>query len=75
MNLGSRVYYIGAVGGVHCSLIEGIAPDQGGDVDLVPYGSSLLVINSNILFLDLHGSILNSKLETKNRLNINFSTD
>jgi hypothetical protein len=28
-NFGSRANYIGASGGAHCPLIEGIAPDQG----------------------------------------------
>jgi hypothetical protein len=62
MNVGSRAHYIGASGGVYCPLIEGIAPDQGGEVDLIPCGPSPLEINSNILPLDLHESILNLKL-------------
>jgi hypothetical protein len=49
VNVGSRAHYIGAEGGAHYPLIEGIAPDQGGELDLVPCGSSLLEINSNIL--------------------------
>jgi hypothetical protein len=40
MNLDSRAYYIGADGGAHYPLIEGIVPDQGGEVDLVPCGPS-----------------------------------
>jgi hypothetical protein len=75
VNVGSRAHYIDAGGGACCPLIEGIAPDQGGELDLVPCGPSPLEINSNILPLDLHGSILNSKLETKTRMNIHFSTD
>jgi hypothetical protein len=42
---------------------------------LGPFDQAHLKINSNILSLDLHESILNSKLETKIRLNINFSMD
>jgi hypothetical protein len=61
--------------GPHCPLIEEIAPDQGGELDLIPCGPSLLEINSNILPLDLHESILNLKLETKIRMNIHFSID
>jgi hypothetical protein len=75
VNVGSRAHYIGTGGGAHCPLIEGIAPDQDREVDLVPCGSSLLEINSNILPIDLHVSILNSKLKTKIRLNIHFLTD
>jgi hypothetical protein len=75
VNLGSRAHYIGADDVAHCPWIEGITLDQGREVDLVPCGPSQLEINSNILPLDLHGSILNSKLETKTRLNIHFSTD
>jgi hypothetical protein len=75
MNVSSHAYYIDVGGGAHCPLIEGIAPDQGGELDLVPCGLSPLEINSNILPLDLHKSILNSKLETKIRMNIHFSTD
>jgi hypothetical protein len=75
VNLGSCVHYIGVSGGAHYPLLEGIAPDQGREVDLVPCGPSPLEINSNILPLDLYGSILNSKLETKTRLNIHFLID
>jgi hypothetical protein len=75
VNVGSLAHYIDADGGAHFPLIEGIAPDQGRKLDLVPCGLSPLEINSNILPLDLHRSILNLKLETKTRLNIHFSTD
>jgi hypothetical protein len=75
VNIGSRAHYIDAGGGAHCPLIEGIASDQSGELDLVPCGLSSLEINSNILPLDLYGSILNSKLETKTIINIYFSTD
>jgi hypothetical protein len=75
VNVDSRAHYIGAGGGAHCPLIEWIAPDQGGEFDLVPCGPSPLNINSNILPLDLHGSILNSKLKIKIRINIHFTTD
>jgi hypothetical protein len=74
VNIGSCVYYIGAGSMAHCPLFEGIAPDQGREVDLVPCGLSLLKINFNILPLHLYESILNLKLETKTRLNIHFST-
>jgi hypothetical protein len=75
VNVGLCVYYIGICGGAHCPLIEGIASDQGGELDLVPCDPSTLKINSYILLFDLHGSILNSKLETKTRMNIHFSID
>jgi hypothetical protein len=48
MNIGSHAHYIDAGGRAHCPLIEGIAPDPGGEVDLVLYGPSPLEINSNI---------------------------
>jgi hypothetical protein len=47
VNVGSRVHYIDVNGGTHCPLIEGIAPDQGRELDLVPCGPSPLEINSN----------------------------
>jgi hypothetical protein len=75
VNLDSCAHYIGAGGGYHYPLIEGIAPDQDREVELVPCGLSPLKINFNILSLVLHESILNSKLKTKIRLNIHFSTD
>jgi hypothetical protein len=75
VNVSSRAHYIDAGGGANCPLIEGIALDQGGELDLVPCGPSPLEVNFNILPLDLHGSILNSKLETKTRMNIYFSID
>jgi hypothetical protein len=74
MNFGSRVLSYSRYGVTHCPLIEGVAPYQGGELDLTPYGPSPLEINSNILPLDLHGSILNLKLETKTRMNIHSST-
>jgi hypothetical protein len=75
VNFDSRALSYRHCGGTHCPLIERIAPDQGGELDLVPCGPSQLEINSNILPLDLHVSILNSKLEIKIRINIYFSTD
>jgi hypothetical protein len=75
VNFGSCALSYRRCGGAHCPLIEEIAPDQDEELDLVPCGPSLLEINSNILPLDLHGSILNSKLETKTRMNIHFPTD
>jgi hypothetical protein len=75
MNVGSHAHYIDAGGGARCPLIKGIAPNQDGELDLVPCGPSLLEINSNILSLDFHGSILNSKLETKTGMNIHFSIE
>jgi hypothetical protein len=61
VSVGSHAHYIDTGSGTHCPLIEGIAPNQGGEVDLIPCGPISLEINSNILPLDLHGSILNSK--------------
>jgi hypothetical protein len=75
VNLSSRAHYIGVGGGSHYPLIEGIAPNQGMGSGLGPLWPSPLEINSNILHLDLHGPILNSKLKTKIRLNIYFLTD
>jgi hypothetical protein len=46
---------------------------MGGGFD--PLWPSPQEINSNMLPLDVHGSILNSKLETKTRLNTLFSID
>jgi hypothetical protein len=63
VNVGSHAHYIDADGGAHCPLIEGIAPDQDGELDLVPCGPSPLEFNSNILSLDLYISILNLKLK------------
>jgi hypothetical protein len=75
VNVGSRAHYIGAGGGTYCPLIERIALDQGGELNLVPCGPSPLEITSNILPFDLQGSILNSKLKIKIRMNIYFSID
>jgi hypothetical protein len=47
VNLDSSAHYIVADGGAHYPLIEGIAPDQSREVDLVPCGPNLLEINSN----------------------------
>jgi hypothetical protein len=64
VNCDSCAHYIGVGDGTHYPLIEGIALDQGREVDLVLCGSSPLEINSSIPPFDLHGSILNIKLET-----------
>jgi hypothetical protein len=73
INFGSHVHYIGADDGVHCPVIEGAAPNQGMGGRLGTLWPSPLDINSNIPPINLHGSILNSKLETKIRLSIYFS--
>jgi hypothetical protein len=56
-------------------LIKGLSSIRAWGGGLGPFDQAHLEINSNILPLDLHGSILNSKLETKTRLNIHFLTD
>jgi hypothetical protein len=65
VNVGSHAYYIGDGGGVHCPLIEGIAYDQGGELDLIPCEPNLLEINSNrckAIEDDLSLSIIDLKL-------------
>jgi hypothetical protein len=47
VNLDSSAHYIVTGGGADYPLIEGIAPDQSREVDLVPCGPSPLEINSN----------------------------
>jgi hypothetical protein len=51
VNVGSHAHYIATGGEAHYPLIEAIAPDQVGEVDLVPYDSSLLKINLNMCLL------------------------
>jgi hypothetical protein len=61
--------------GAHCPLIDEMPTIRtwGGGLD--PFDQAHLEINFNIVLIDLHGFILNSKLETKIRLNIYFSID
>jgi hypothetical protein len=58
-NFGSRAHYIGAGSGAHCPLIKGLLPIRTWGGGLGHFDQAHLEINSNILPLDLHGSILN----------------
>jgi hypothetical protein len=51
VNVGSHAHYIATDGEAHYPLIEAIAPDQVGKVDLVPCDSSPLKINLNMCLL------------------------
>jgi hypothetical protein len=74
-NFDSRVHYLGGGGGAHCPLIKGVPPIRAWGGGVGHFDQAHLEINSNILHLNFHGSILNSKLETKTRLNVYFLTD
>jgi hypothetical protein len=59
VNFGSRVHYIGADGETYCLLIKVLPTIRAWGGELGHFDQAHLEINSNILSLNLHGSILN----------------